>query len=263
MSYSYDDIVRAYRAAGVRPGGVVCVISALWRLGGYAGGTEAVAADHYRALREVLGPDGTVVVPTSSFDLCNTDIPFDPATTPSHERGILAEYVRNLPEAGRSFHPFGSYAAVGPLAGRITDGVSRHVYGPHTPEARLIELNARLLNIGVGPNICTAVHHAEQLMAVPYRYTKEFIHPVRRDGVTTHEPFYMFVQYRDIGIERDYNETLFKRLAGRMEIDTAKLGRGAAHGYDVVDFHRETTSLMAEDIYIWCRTEPQQRPYRD
>ena len=68
---------------------------------------------HFNVLSDLIDFSiGTLVVPTSSTNLCNTTIPFDINKTPS-ERGVLSEFIRQVPSAVRSFHPFYSYAAIG------------------------------------------------------------------------------------------------------------------------------------------------------
>jgi aminoglycoside 3-N-acetyltransferase len=194
--------------------------------------------------------------------LCNTTIPFDVRTTPSFERGLFTEYVRQLPDAKRSFHPFTSYAAVGAAAEFITSNATRHAYGPETPEARMIENRAKFLSLGVGPNIITTVHHVEHVMGVPYRYHKEFMHPVVRDGKTVIEPFYQFVWYRDADVQASQNRRLFGRLEGCLQINQAKLGRGAISCFSLADFYRLSIQEFARDIYIWCDHPPAIRPYQ-
>ena len=262
MTYDLPGLVSCFAGLGIRPGSVVYVLSAMWRVPGYAGPVESMCGAYYEALRRLVDDSGTIVVPTHSQNLCNTDIVFDLDVTPSYERGIFAEHVRQLPAARRSFHPFNSYAAVGPHAEAITADVSRHAYGPMTPEARMIEMGARVLIIGLPPNVITTVHHVEQVMAVPYRYTKEFMHPVMRGGEVVVEPFYLYVWYRNADIERDQNRSLLQALAKRMEIRTARLGRGELHSYGMDDFFREAVPIFAEDPYTWCSTAPTIRPWR-
>ena len=262
MAYTADDLVRVFERLGVEQGGIVYVISALWRVPGYDGPPEAVAGAYYDALRMAVGDDGTIVVPTHSQNLCNTDTPFDLERTPSHERGIFSEHVRLLPDAKRSFHPFNSYAAVGPQAEQITVDVSRHAYGPFTPEARLIELGARTVTIGLPPNITTTVHHVEQVMSVPYRYTKEFMHPVVRDPVVSVEPFYLYVWYREADLHRSLNRPLLQALAGRMEIRQETLGRGRLHSYRSDEFFRHALPVFKENPYVWCAAPPTVRPWQ-
>lgn len=266
MNYSFRDLLAAYRKIGVRPGDTVYVLTALWRVADFEKrGTDALVQAHLDALREVIGADGTIVVSTGTLNLCNTDIPFDVGKTASYNRGLISEYIRQLPEARRSFHPFGSYAAIGPEAESITAHTSRHVYGPETPEARMIERDAITVNIGLPPNVCSTVHHVEQLMAVPYRYSKEFMHPVVRNGRVNREPFYMYVWYRGIGVERSYNKKLFARLreSNSLDIAEASIGRGRITAYRMAEFTRAACNIFADNIYIWCDHPPEQRPYRD
>ena len=125
------------RALGLAAGDTVLVHSSARSLGFVAGGTQAVV----QALLDVLGPDGTLVVPTHTPD--NTDpadwrnppVPeswwpairsqapgFDRSRTPSRWMGVIAETVRTWPGALRSDHPQVSFAAVGRHAAAVTGG---------------------------------------------------------------------------------------------------------------------------------------------
>jgi len=116
---------------GVAPGSVLLVHTAVSRLGWVCGGPVAVA----QALLDVLGPDGTLVVPTHTtgnsdparwghppvpdawWPVIREHMPgFDPRITPSRGVGALPEVVRTLPGAVRSAHPQMSFAAIGPQA---------------------------------------------------------------------------------------------------------------------------------------------------
>ena len=264
MTYSYRDILAAYGTVGVAPGSVVHVTSELLRLADYdVRGGKAVVGAHLRALRELIGPGGTLVAPAYSLNLCNTDVPYDPARTPSHNMGALCEFIRRAEDTRRSFHPFASYVAHGARAAEITEDVARQAFGPHTPEARLIEMNALVLSIGLHPRLtCTAVHQVEQEGGVPYRYTKEYIHPVVREGAVRREPFYRFALYLDLGLKRDRNRRLFDRLQARLSIATTTLDQVEVYAYPLVDFHHAATRIFADDIYVWCKEPPRQRPYR-
>src|SRR5689334_16289314 len=85
--YDQSDIEAALRGVGLSGGDTVYVISALWRFRGLAGSkaTDDQSPVFYRSLRRVIGDNGTVVVPTTTHNLCNTDVAFDLASTPSHE----------------------------------------------------------------------------------------------------------------------------------------------------------------------------------
>ncbi len=264
MPYTLAELKAAYGALGVSAGRVVYVTSDLVRLGPYEKpGREAILDAHFRALTDLLGPEGTLVVPSGTTNLCNTNVPFDPATTPVHKVGVLSEYVRTRPGSLRSFHPFVSYTAFGAQAKKITADVARHAYGPHTPEARMVDMDALSISIGLYPrHSCSTVHHVEHLMAVPYRYTKEFEHPVKRNGALVREPFYLHVWYRDCGIERSNTKWIFERLDKTDLVDSRAVGGGHIYAYSMQRFVRDVSRLMRENIYIWCERPPTIRPWQ-
>ncbi|SDZ25849.1 aminoglycoside 3-N-acetyltransferase [Micromonospora pattaloongensis] len=173
------------RRLGVRPGSTLLVHSALRPLGWVCGGPHAVVL----ALRDALGPDGTLVVPTHTPE--NTDpatwrnppVPrewwpvirdempgFDAAATPSRWMGVIAEAVRAWPGARRSDHPQVSFAAVGPRAEQVVGGHARaDMLGERSPLARLYELDADVLLLGVGHDSNTSLHLAEYRRPDPPR----------------------------------------------------------------------------------------------
>src|SRR5205807_10651675 len=121
----------------------------------------------------VLGPAGTIVVPTyTSWNSTSSraymaavadldhdqaaayrrSLPaFDPHTTPSSGMGALAETVRTLRGAHRSTHPQTSFAAVGRYARALTaiHDLGCHL-GPRSPLGALYEHGALVLLLGVG-----------------------------------------------------------------------------------------------------------------
>lgn len=162
---------------GLEPGQIVLVHASLHRLGWVCGGAVTVVD----ALLDVIGPAGTIAVPTHTADnrdpsgwsdhpvpaqwwsTIREELPgFDPRITPSHGMGALAEQVRTWPGARRSDHPQTSFAALGPMAEAITSGhaIDCHL-GEESPLARLRDLGAVVLLLGVGWEVCTAFHLAE------------------------------------------------------------------------------------------------------
>jgi len=121
------------------------------------------------ALREALGPDGTLVMPSMSSD---DDTPFDPATTPCPDMGIVAETFWRSPGVLRSNSPH-AFAAVGPRAAEITTPHPVEIpHGPDSPVGRACELDAQVLLMGVGHDANTTIHLAENLAGVRYRREK-------------------------------------------------------------------------------------------
>ena len=263
MSYNFQDLLVAYSVLGVKKGSVVHVTGDLMLLMKYeVPGKETVLEAHRDALFELTGGEGTLVVPAHSFYLCNTDKSFDVDKTHGMN-GVLPESIRQLPEALRSFHPFASYAAIGPRAEEICNDISHHGYGPETPMARLIEMNALSIHIGLLPRMSSSiVHHVEMQMGVPYRYSKEFVHPVVRRNKINKEPFYLYVHYKECDIKRDRNVKIFNDYEEEHTVNQVKVGRGFIYSYSMKDFYYSMVNTLRKDIYSWLNTPPEVRPYQ-
>jgi len=261
--YTTAAIEQSYRDLGVELGDAVYLTGNFGTLGFHESKSkEGAMSAHFEALTRVVGTEGTIIVPTHSFYLCNTSTPFDLGHTKS-ERGVFTEFVRQQAGAVRQFHPFASLTAYGARAAEICERTTRHAYGPNTPYARLLEMNAWGVSVGMPPQrTCSVIHHIEQVMAVPYRYTKEFIHPVVRDGETCEEPFYLYVTYRDCDLVRDRNEKLFKDEELSAACIRAELGFGQITGYRMKTLERVAVRLMSGDPYHWLSSPPTIRPYQ-
>ncbi len=184
-----DDLVEL----GVRPHVTVMVHSSLRQIGWTVGGPVTVI----RALLEVIGPEGTLVMPAESpqmsdpadwdddrvkpewFDTIREHLPvFDPETTPT-TMGAIAEAFRTYPGTRRSNHPLVSVCANGDRAEQITAEQSlEFCEGRGTPFEKLYDLDAHTLLLGVGFNRCTSLHYAESL--VPGRRTSPSRSPSSR-----------------------------------------------------------------------------------
>jgi aminoglycoside 3-N-acetyltransferase len=175
---SGPDLVTQLRAAGV-PSGRLLVHVSMRALGSPLGGPASL----YAALREVTGPDATIVVPAQTAHNSTTSPAFRLATgdldesqradylrrmpgftpdMPSHGCGAFAEYVRQSPGAVRSAHPQTSFAAVGPDAAELMSvhDLDCHL-GERSPVGALYRADGHALLIGCGWDRCTALHLAE------------------------------------------------------------------------------------------------------
>ncbi|WP_433797048.1 aminoglycoside N(3)-acetyltransferase [Actinoplanes sp. CA-252034] len=183
MPHTVGSLVVDLRRLGLAAGDVVLVHSALRSVGFVAGHVQAVV----HALLEVLGPAGTLVVPTHTnynsdpAGWSNPPVPeswwpvirgenpgFDRVLSPSRWVGVLPEVVRSWPGAVRSGHPQVSFAAVGARAAEV---VARHPVedelGDGSPLGVVYRLDGKVLLIGCGHANNTSMHLSETRQVRP------------------------------------------------------------------------------------------------
>jgi aminoglycoside 3-N-acetyltransferase len=153
---------------GIRPGGVLLVHCAFSKVKPVENGPAGLIA----ALRSVLGPEGTLVMPSMTDD---DEHLFDPLTTPCAGMGIVADTFWKQPDVQRSDSPH-AFAAVGPEAAPITAPHPIDLpHGLNSPVGRVYERDGQVLLLGVGHDSNTTIHLAEFLAGVRYRRKKQII----------------------------------------------------------------------------------------
>ena len=164
-----ERICESLRALGLPSGAIVFVHSSMSSIGYVEGGAETLVD----AFLQVLGPAGTLSVPTFTFSHSGSAAPvFDPARDPS-EMGRLTEETRTRPGAQRSCHLLHSVAALGAQAKEIAASHGPSAWAEDGPFWKLHELDAYILLLGVPYLRCTFFHLLEQLVRVPYRQWRE------------------------------------------------------------------------------------------
>ena len=172
---TWKDIAVNLRKLGLESGSIVLVHSSLSSFGYVIGGAEAVI----KALLEVVGRDGTVLVPTLTGSI--RDGPENPPIFSLNKpcwTGIIPEKFRKMATAIRSLHPTHSVAVIGPEAERLIKGHEKceTPCGECSPYVKLARLDGYILFLGVTLDSNTTFHAAEELAKVRYHLQPE---PIR------------------------------------------------------------------------------------
>lgn len=179
--FSREGLVRDLRALGVRPGDALLVhstVTALAPARELARTPDTGMAWLLEALREAVGPEGLIAVPTFTKTFKDerdgpTGDVWNPASSPSRV-GSFTNYLRTRPGAARSDHPTHSVAALGAGAAEFCSGHSwrtgASTFDRDGPWGRLADLGerGRILWLGTDMRTQTAVHVVEDWMRLPY-----------------------------------------------------------------------------------------------
>ncbi|CAM3046515.1 AAC(3) family N-acetyltransferase [Paenibacillus sediminis] len=173
-----QDLVEQFSKFGIHEGMTLLVHSSLKSIGGWiVGGAETVIL----ALEQVLGAEGTLIMPTQSsqltdpatwmyppadpkwWDLIKDNMPpYDPQFTITVGMGIIPETFRKQKGVIRSRHPHVSFAAWGKDAEQMMAHHSLDCgLGEQSPLARIYDSDGWVLLLGVGHDSNTSFHLAE------------------------------------------------------------------------------------------------------
>jgi aminoglycoside 3-N-acetyltransferase len=178
-----DTLTQQLLDLGVRPGGVLLVHTAFSKIKPVEGGPTGLIT----ALYSALGSDGTLVMPSMSYD---DDHVFDKTQSHCAQLGVVADTFWRLPDVLRSDNNH-AFAAVGPLAEKILAPHPIDVpHGMDSPVGRVYELEGQVLLLGVDHTSNTTIHLCENMAGVRYRRDKYLT--ILKDGKPTR------FEYREI-----------------------------------------------------------------
>jgi len=171
-----EKLMEKFNEAGIHKGASVMVQSSLSSLGVVEGGAQTVVD----ALLEVVGEDGTIIMPafrdairSESYSIKDCENCKGKRFCESKESGttgIISETLRTWPGSLRSCHPTHSWAGVGRNAETLLEGhrFSPTPCGKGSPFFPLMELDGIVLLLGVGIGSFTFMHAPEDVLGLPY-----------------------------------------------------------------------------------------------
>ena len=250
---SEDQIIRCLQEVGLVPGDGVLVHSAIQYLGHPKNGPQT----HLSALRQVIGLEGTMAVPTFNFAFAREGR-YDPLNTPSNGMGAFSEYVRQQPDAQRTPHPMQSLAVSGRYAEDLSTRDTLSAFDPGSAFERMLELDFKLLLLGADIWAASIFHYSEQRQNVPYRYWKDFRGLVRTSEGWQEKTYRMFV--RDLEINPQLTaDPVQKLLEERSQWHSVSLNYGEIASCKLKDFTAAVDYFLSSDPWSLVTNRPAQQ----
>ena len=219
-----DNIVSELKRMGLKKNDVVMVHTSLKRMGYVCGGAQAII----EALMEVVGEEGTIMMPTQSWknldpeegvhwdadesdwQIIRDNWPaYDKNLTPTNTMGAVSEMFRQWPGSIRSDHPARSVCAWGKHAKYLTENHDlSNIFGEGSPVAKLYELNAKVLLLGVGYDKNTSIHLADVRAEYPGKHDCVEYSAINENGVRVWKEYStLFVDGEDfVDIGNDFEK---------------------------------------------------------
>lgn len=234
---------------GIIPGMALIVHSSLKSIGKVIGGPAAVIL----ALEQVLGPAGTLVMPTFTEYLCDPaeeenkfpeeqrelvrqNLPFYyPDLSPTRGMGVIPETFRKQNGVLRSAHPHLSFAAWGRHAERVISAHSLdYALSEHSPIGQLYQLRGSILLLGAPKTTNTSLHLSE------YRSTNSLKKPKDWDVLLEVDGERCWSKYHDINNScEDFNLILDAFAAETGLVRSGRIGEALSYlmpQREVVDY---------------------------
>ena len=207
-SFTSADLVAEVRKLGVNPGDTLLVHSSFGSFEGFQDGISAAI----QAMKDLVGPDGNLMMPTipfegSAVDYARSGVITDVVRSCSRT-GMLTEIFRRGKDVIRSVHPTHPVAIWGKRAAELAANhyESKTPCGAPGPFSRLLEFDGKILLAGIDIRSMTFYHYVEELLepAMPYSpFTDEwFAFQTRaKDGVLHASRMRLFD--KDLSARRD------------------------------------------------------------
>ena len=243
MSYlDKEDIIQAFRKCGIKTGSVLMLHSdAIFLAQTCPMPKKDRFALFFDALKEVIGPKGTLVIPTFTYSATRKEA-FIVEDTPSTV-GELTEYFRKLPEVRRSRDPILSVAVLGEKSKQFCEAGVDDTFGENSVFDLLDQCNA-WLGCVASKFLVTHTHYVEQKVGVDYRFFKNFRYKIIENGKEKNGvlKYYARELNRKTGMDLIHLE---KRLKAKKQFHSEKIGRFSVSIVRCEHFRHEAEDLIS------------------
>jgi len=255
VRYNSTDFIQGFKTLGIEKGDIVLVHSSLPSFGIPLDiPIRSLPAHIHSSLLSAIGLEGTIAVPTFNFDFCKGNA-FNRQSTNSKGMGVFSEYIRNLKESKRSFHPTQSVSAVGKYKDYIVENDTQSPFHPEGPFGRLLELNTKVILLGSTINSVSMIHWVEEKESVPYRYWKSFSGVYEDQDQKEERTYKMYVRSLELSpqLRLDY---IKKRLMENNRLGKFEVGSGEILSFDPLDFVTIAEECISKNPYFFVSNHP-------
>ena len=261
ISLGHEEFVRLLKEIGLKAGDTALVHCGFFNLGNLEHkNAEENLELVYQSLLDVLGVEGTLVVPAFYYEYGRWDAPFDAERTDvSKELGAFSSYVAKKKSAKRSIHPLTALAAVGKNAEHVTNGECLTSYGVGSAWDRFFEVDGKMLFLGVDLGSMTFVHYVEHRVGVPHIYNKYHTIPVSKNGVEISKQVSSSVRYLDFEVSYDkarYTK-MFKEAGLLKEL---RIGNSMSFMVEAKDAFHYLVKELNRDLFFLLKNKPEFKP---
>ena len=263
-----EDIYQALIDVGVVKGQNVYVQADLAMIGVVANTKtrDEFCEAYLGAIRDIIGPEGTVIMPTYTTQVARFDIEFVWEETPT-VLGVLPEYLRTHPDSLRSLHPLFSVTALGASQELICKNNSTTNFGWGSPFHRMLEAGARMVTLGLPSGYLGGMaHQLEAMCGLPYVYNKLLKWAPIVSGKKVDKVFTATVRHLDLEVVHDLGR-LVRYLRKNGHVQSSQLGDSWVHASDFSTTYGAAADKLAADPYYLLENPPEftlgKLPYDD
>lgn len=164
---SKSKLISQLNSLGVKQGDVLFVAADLLRVGYFNKNIEQTLIDWIDILRAIVGPDGTVVIPTytnTSFLYSKRKYIFS-KNSKSNSGSLAKAVLEHCDDAIRGNHPTNSCTIFGKHAEYIASK-NTYKHSKYSPYSCVVDLNGKNLLLGIvdEKNSPFTIHHAQEIL---------------------------------------------------------------------------------------------------
>jgi len=258
LNITKREIINALREVGLKKGDTVLIHSDVSTFGkiGLINDRDAFLGELFDAFMDVIGKEGTVVVPTFTYSFCKNES-FDVRKTKSTV-GAFTEFVRKQKDAVRSEDPIFSHAGVGKKAEELLKKTGGVCFGANSFFDRFYKNGGKIINFGKFFDI-TFIHYIERKFGVDYRFDKFFPGKIiLEEGIESSKEVTFYVRsLPEQGFNVIYDMTkLGNELERKNLLKRVNLGGSFILCSDIKDCYEVGLEMLGRDEYAFLEKNP-------